>query len=300
MTKAKHSSVSESSVLPVVGEMMGVGEDTRRVATLGAVSLPVYLQAHPEGEPTVRDEDLGEAMGLARSRDIKKLIQSLEKKDENFKPFAVRAPEAQSTRYNFGRTRTTYHLTEVEAVYVAMHLETDTAKRLKWALARMFAAVRRGALTHQNETVLSQMAEIRSFVLALKAENDNLRADNDTLRGRLNLIEAKAESALDAGGRIGKKAAKALTQRMWLLAELRLPNAPRVLVRKEKCRIDRKLRNEYSYTAIGSTWERLPNGEKYDLIDRRLDLMLREATMAKKVRAAVAAAGSQLGLFKAS
>lgn len=100
--------------------------------------------AAQDGEPLVRDLELGERLGFGRDRDIRKLIQRLSRdgflNDSDICATVARTPGER------GRPATEFYLTELGAILVSMRSETPTAQAMARSIAQLFLAWRRGQL----------------------------------------------------------------------------------------------------------------------------------------------------------
>lgn len=119
----------------------------------------------PDDEPRVLDEDLGSFAEIQQPRFIRRTIETLRREDKNFKPFEVRAHSAQTG----GRPTTKYLLTELEAIYVLMHLRTEKARACKWMFARMVKAVRGGAPALDVSAILRALGRSEAKIAELEA-----------------------------------------------------------------------------------------------------------------------------------
>ena len=96
------------------------------------------------GEPSVLDLRLAEALDFERTRDIRKLVDrnmiELQSHGEVCATVAQTSPEG-------GRPATEYHLNEAQAVLICMFSRTDKAAEVRTEIIRVFLAYRRGELT---------------------------------------------------------------------------------------------------------------------------------------------------------
>lgn len=92
-------------------------------------------------EPRVLDTDLAEALGMARSRNIRvHLIEPNRIELERYGPLCSR------TERTGGRPATAYYLNEEQALLVCMFSRTERAKDVREAVIRVFTAYRKGQL----------------------------------------------------------------------------------------------------------------------------------------------------------
>ncbi|GEL44189.1 hypothetical protein MEX01_47800 [Methylorubrum extorquens] len=105
-------------------------------------TLPEILVVEREGEPRARDIDIAERLGLARPRNIRKLIENNRAELEAFGPI----PLLREAKAGKGRPEEVYLLNEEQSLLVATLSSAPNAPAVRAMLIRTFVAWRRGHL----------------------------------------------------------------------------------------------------------------------------------------------------------
>ena len=159
--------------------------------------------AEGDDEPRVRDVDLGERLGYAEPRAIRKLIRRLVEKGEIAGILTRDTVErvARSGRGSVNIEATEFWLTEREALMVCSASDAPNAPVVRAALVDLFIAWRRGklqpsaalALDHQGVQALVEMgAGIRAVLGALNDQSGRIKdieGDVGGIKGDLDRIK---------------------------------------------------------------------------------------------------------------
>ncbi len=123
-----------------------------------AADYQITLIEH-EDEPRIRDIVLGKKLGMARPRDIRKLI---ERHMDTLTRFGTCATVARVSKGARGAaTATEYLLNEEQAVYLVTQSDAPNALETKVAVVKVFVAWRHGHLVPDDERAERQFGIVR-------------------------------------------------------------------------------------------------------------------------------------------
>ncbi|ACB79513.1 hypothetical protein PUR23_07210 [Methylorubrum populi] len=124
---------------------MTVENDSTLVPLQGSPLREVAL-VEEGGEPRARDIDIAERLGLARPRNIRKLIENNRQELEAFGPI----PLLRGAKSGAGRPEEGYLLNEEQSLLVATLSSAPNAPAVRAMLIRTFVVWRRGHLEHAS------------------------------------------------------------------------------------------------------------------------------------------------------
>jgi len=161
MSKHQHEDGAAASeqVVPTVSEVIGDGEDARRLVRIGAWAFTAWVSKDGD-EPLIRDVDLAERLMYGRPRDIRPLIDRLE---EHGKIGAVFRRDAGARGKLRGKSHETQivserWLSEEQALLVATQSNTARAWVLTRHMIRIFVLARHGLLPQQLPITVEGLA----------------------------------------------------------------------------------------------------------------------------------------------
>lgn len=150
--------------------------------------MPTFNLQQVNGEPRIRDLELGERLGFERPRDIRDLIKRHESK---LLTFGVCAAVPQTSGVKGGRPANEYYLNQKQSLFVCMKSDTDNAFEVQAEIIRVFDAYLNGALDMQPVP--------RSFADALQLAADQQRlieqqsAENAQLTQQVEVMKPKSD-----------------------------------------------------------------------------------------------------------
>jgi len=124
-----------------------------------------------EGEPRIRDLDLGERLGFDRPRDVRKLVARMVDAGK-LNDVDQRATVARGEGAVAAQPVTEYWLTEAQALKVAARSETDIADALLDEMIHVFMLARRGELPASAPEYASARAALPDLAARAVSEGD--------------------------------------------------------------------------------------------------------------------------------
>lgn len=156
-------------------------------------STELTLIAH-EGEPRIRDVDLGARLGFARVSDIRKLI---ERHRENLNKISVLATVAQSPAGG-GRPSVSYFLNKKQAIFITAKSETPAATDITIEIIEKFDAYERGLISRAPQpdpiALLNDPATMRGLLLTYSEKVLALQGEVAALEPKAAALDRMAES----------------------------------------------------------------------------------------------------------
>lgn len=150
-------------------------------------ATPTPRTDFPDGEPRIRDTDLGAFLGFERPRAIRELIARhyAALKPTPHGTASVSLVEHRVTPERGGHSVTEFWLTEHQATYIIAKCETPVANEILQKVIAVFVAVRRGALEAPVEN---------DPIILMRRDQLKMRADVDALGARLANLEEAARA----------------------------------------------------------------------------------------------------------
>lgn len=285
--------MTETSRGIVVGEIVGEGPEARRPVRVGSWELAAWVGRGEEDQPRIRDLDLAERLGYERTGDIRKLIRRLEKDNG----FGVLATVAQTSSSKGGRPGAEYWLTESQALEVAAASETANGKMILREMIEIFRMAVRGLLPGQSAHALRQIIEdIRAeFQQRFDAAVSDIKAELDVERAARRQLEVDMRDGLTEASRfIGEKLGA------WVRGVIKeiswLECGEMATYKRHRAKLERELRNDFGFTARGSSWDRFEKaGFKY--LENRLNGLKAVAFARSMARDLADRASQQMSFF---
>lgn len=262
MNESKHTSAnSTNDYVVTTSEVVGDGEEARRMVRVGPWDFTAWVGRGEGEEPRIRDIDLGMRLGYERPRKVRDLIKELPR-DADFRPEEV-CPRPGQTG---GRPATEFWLNEAEALFVATQSRTPVARALTMEMIRVFMLARRGLLPGQSPPSFDPAMLVgiigplvREVVEAVMAERPTPGLD---LAGKHGARDIRAK--LKEYGRLMAVDGSARERKRW------------------RSRGETELRAYVNFTGKGSRWDALPRADYLKAL-RHLEAMI---DMAEKNAAA--------------
>ncbi len=113
-----------------------------------------------EDEPRVLDTDLAERLGIARSTNIRQLIEQNREELEDFGHVARAECNVPMPQGGY-KTATAYYLNEEQALLICALSRTEKAKAVRATIIRVFMAWRRGELVDASTTSLVPVVHVK-------------------------------------------------------------------------------------------------------------------------------------------
>lgn len=165
-----------------VSDVIGDGPSAHRIVRVGAWALVAPVDDPIAEQALIADRDLAGALGHARERDVRKLIERWE---PEIGPILSRVTMARGLFR--GKTQGSapvkeYLLTEQQALFVAAKSETKKATALLKEIVRVYVAVRKHMLGAHVAPLQTAIDQQRALIVAQSHDLDMVRAENRTLR----------------------------------------------------------------------------------------------------------------------
>lgn len=165
-----------------VSDVIGDGPSAHRIVRVGAWALVAPVDDPIAEQTLVADRNLAGALGHARERDVRKLIERWE---PEIGPILSRVTVARGLFR--GKTQVSvpveeYLLTEEQALFIAAKSETKKATALLKQIVRVYVAVRKHMLGVHVAPLRATVDQQQAIIVAQSHDLDMVRTENRALR----------------------------------------------------------------------------------------------------------------------